>query len=120
MQKKWLVTLLILIFLPLNGYANNFQHIKTWGLDLWDLSRDLEQAKWLAKRHDWVLGGNGNNIKLPEIVYDTMKAANPEVKFIAYGASWTAAAQPWIINWCKQNGYNYEDKFYHYYYDTTI
>ena len=122
MRKKWVLALLILFFLPMEAFASNFQRISTWGYDLWDLSLNLEQAKWLAKRQDWIFGGAGKRGLVREILYDTMKSANPNVKFIPYIAynTYKPDVQNWIRNWCKRNGYNFEDTFYHYYHDTEV
>jgi len=110
---------LIIFFLPFNAFANNFAHISTWGYNLWDLTGDLEQAKWLAKRHDWYWGGGG---KLNETLYDAVKSVNPNIKLIPYIAynTYELVYQDWIKSWCERNGYNFEDTFYHYYYDTVV
>ena len=122
MAKNWLLTLSILFFLPLTAFASNFQHVSTWGYDLWDLSLNLEQAKWLAKRQDWIFGGTGNKGLVGEVPYDTMESANPNMKFIPYIShnTYEPDVQNWIKNWCKRNGYNFEDTFYHYYYETEV
>ena len=109
--------LISLVVFPSILFANNFPHISTFGADYWNLSNDLEQVKWLAKRHDWIVGGAQT-----ETIYDAAKAVNPEVKFKTYISynTYELSVQNWIKNWCEQNGYNFEDTFYHYYYDTEV
>ena len=112
-----MMILLILIAFPFSLFANNFPHIWTHGEDYWNLTGDIEQAKWLAKHHDLIVGAGIN-----EAVYDAMKLANPNVKIMPYIAynTYELNIQNWIKNWCVQNGYNFEETFYHYYYDTQV
>lgn len=109
-------TILIFILFPSLVSAKNFPHISTFGVDFWNLTGDLDQAKWLAQRQDWVIGPGG------ETIYDAMKSANPDVKFMPYIAynTYEPSIQSWIQNWIQQTSYNFEDTFYHYYYDTTV
>jgi len=116
--KRYLVAILaIIISLPLHLSANNFPHIRTHGYDYWNLTKDLDQAKWLAKRHDWIIGAGIN-----EAVYDAMKSANQNIKIMPYitYTTYEKNVQDWIKSWCAKNGYNFEDTLYHYYYDTEV
>jgi len=116
--KRYLVAILaIIIFLPLHVSANNFPHIRTHGYDYWGLTKDLDQAKWLAKRHDWIIGAGIN-----ETVYDAMKSANQNIRIMPYSTytTYEKNVQDWIKSWCGKNGYNFEDTLYHYYYDTEV
>ncbi len=117
MKKFPLIIAIILILLSISAslaQANNFSHIRTVGFDYWNLSGDPTQSRWLAQRHDFIVGGTFD--------YDTVKSANPDVKLIPYIAynTYEKTIQDWIKNWCQQNGYNFEDTFYHYYYDTEV
>ncbi len=117
MKKILLLMLLFLLIFSSNIFANNFQHISTFGINYWNLTNDTAQAKWLAQKHDWSIGGTIN-----ETVYDAMKSANPNIKFMPYIAynTYELSIQNWIKNWCERNGYNFEDTFYHYFYDTEV
>ena len=115
-MKRYLMAILaIIISLPLYVSANNFPHIRTHGYDYWYFRKDLDQAKWLAKRHDWFIGGEIN-----EAVYGAMKSVNPNIKVMPYFPPAGEKFIGFVQNWCRKNGYNYEDTFYHYYYDTVV
>ncbi len=118
MKKSLIIMLLITIAFPMAAWGKTFPHINTFGVNFWDLAGDLPQIQWLAARQDWMF----SNHMLKETSYDAAKAVNPNVKLIAYIAynTYEMVIQNWIKDWCQKNGYNFEDTFYHYYYDTKI
>jgi len=113
-----------------SAFAQNFPHIKTFGYDYIDFNDNatvLANLSWIAKRHDWIVGpkavwpGQGVDY-MDNVTYTTAKSANPDVKIMKYIAYHSVAPtyQTWMENWCTQNGYNPEDLYYHYFYDTFV
>lgn len=123
----------VIIFLEFFGVisivsaAQNFPHIKTGGFD-YDYGIVLNnqaEMQWLAQHHDMIIGlqnQSASSMKLAESVYDGIKAANPNVKFIQYIPfnTVTPIMSSWMENWAQTNGRNIEDLYYHYYYDTAV
>ncbi|MDQ1283670.1 MAG: hypothetical protein QG620_18 [Patescibacteria group bacterium] len=116
---------LILVFWPAFVGAQNYSHIKTGGFD-YDYNLALNsstEAEWLATHHDMVIGlQDYATSKLAESVYNNMKTANPDVKFLTYIPFNTVlpAMSTWMENWCDVNGRIKEDLYYHYYFDTDV
>jgi hypothetical protein len=102
------------------AHAQNFPQIKTFGFDYADLNSLVDQGKWLAARHDWIVGSGPNQIT-PTLL-NAMRSVNPDVKVMKYLAYHSVASDDaaWMENWCQQNGYNPEDLYYHYYVDTDV
>ncbi|MCF6307734.1 MAG: T9SS type A sorting domain-containing protein [Flavobacteriaceae bacterium] len=96
----------------------NFPHIKTFGYDYAVLSDRLDQAVWLAQRHDWIVGGG----QWDAAVYNAVKGANPNTKGMFYLAyhSISYSQGNWMENWATNNGLNPEDIYYHYTVDTPV
>lgn len=95
--------------------GNLWGHLRTAGYD-YD-SRVLSnpaEAAWLATHHDMIIG----DVAI-EVGYDAMRAANPNVILIGY-ISMQVGPEKWLENWAASNGYDPEDLYYHYYYDTEV
>jgi len=118
--KKTIIVLLLLLHAQLSYAGANFGQIKTFGYDYLDFNTPdrLKQLSWLAKRHDWIIGGNPNNITY----YNTVKNANPNTKIMNYLPMHSISPEDaaFLENWAIQHGKNVEEIYYHYYKDTTL
>lgn len=114
---------IFLVFLPSLCSAQLWPHIKTFGFD-YGYPRDSKELQWLATHHDVVVGiGEWQTKKISEAQYDTLKAANPNVILIPYVVIQAFTFEPmedFMVNWVIKNGYNKEDLYLHYYYDTVV
>lgn len=96
--------------------ASLWGHINTFGFDYDQrVHSNPVEAAWLATHHDIIVGASAAN----EMAFDTMKAANPGVLLIGY-ISMQVGPEIWLENWATENGYDPEDLYYHYYYDTQV
>ncbi|MCF6307735.1 MAG: T9SS type A sorting domain-containing protein [Flavobacteriaceae bacterium] len=133
LNKKLKLFLLATIILSTNYTIaqQNFPHIKTFGFDYIRFQDNngafLDNLRWLANHHDWVVGTKGNWSSqgvdyLDALTYNTIKDENPNAKIMKYLPYHSIApiTQVWIEDWATNNGHNPEDLYYHYYYDTTI
>ncbi|MGV1098225.1 hypothetical protein ACUUL3_02315 [Thiovibrio sp. JS02] len=113
----------LLFFLPSLCFAQLWPHFKTFGFD-YGYPRDTEQLQWLATHHDVLVGiGEWQTKKISEAQYDTLKAANPNViliPYVVFQAFTFLPMQDFMVSWAKQNSYNPEDLYLHYYYDTVV
>ncbi len=111
--------MVLLMLLASPATAQNFPHIKTFGFDYVPLNDRLDEAVWLAKHHDWIVGG-GNNWDTQ--LYNTIKEANPDTKIMRYLAyhSMAPTAMTWMESWANNNGYDPENIYYHYHTDTEV
>ncbi len=109
----------------------NLPHLQTFGFDYIRFQDNngafLDNLRWLANRHDWIVGTKGNWPSqgvdyLDALTYNTIKAENPDAKIMSYIPYHSIAptTMVWLEDWANNNGYNPEDIYYHYYYDTTI
>jgi len=123
-------SLLLLALMGGSATAQNFPHIKTFGFDyirFADNEAFLENLKWLANRHDWIVGPKA---KWPAqavdymdaTTYYTIKDENPNALIMKYLPFHSIAptTMEWLEEWCRENNKNPEDLYYHYYYNTTI
>ena len=112
-------TMLSLVLFAGAATAQNFPHIKTFGFDYVPLNNRLAEATWLAKHHDWIVGG-GN--EWDTRLYNTIKEANPDTKIMRYLAyhSISPTLKEWMEGWASDNGYNPEDIYYHYHTDSEV
>ena len=103
-------------FLATTG--QNFPHLKTFGYDYAVLSERLDQAAWLAQRHDWIIGGG----KWNAAVYNTVKGVNTNTKGMFYLAYHSISYDQgnWMENWAINNGLNPDGIYYHYTVDTPV
>ncbi|VAW34200.1 hypothetical protein MNBD_GAMMA01-284, partial [hydrothermal vent metagenome] len=111
--------------------GQNFPHIKTFGFDYIRFQDNngafLDNLRWLANRHDWIVGAKGNWPAqgvdyLDTLTYNTIKTENPNTKIMSYLPYHSIAPNTmvWLEDWAGNNGYNPEDLYYHYGIDTTI
>ncbi|MCF6296101.1 MAG: T9SS type A sorting domain-containing protein [Flavobacteriaceae bacterium] len=119
------------LFMITINAQQNFPHIKTFGFDYIRFQDSngafLDNLRWLANHHDWIVGPKGNWSAqgvdyLDTLTYNTIKDENPNVKIMMYlpHHSMAPTTQTWLENWATDNGYDPENLYYHYYYDTTI
>jgi len=133
LNKKLKLFLLATIILSTNYTIaqQNFSHIKTFGFDYIRFQDNngafLDNLRWLANHHDWIVGPKGNWSSqgvdyLDELTYNTIKTENPNTKIMMYLPyhSMAPTTQTWLENWAIDNGHDPENIYYHYYYDTTI
>ncbi len=125
MSKKSVGMLIVVALLTGAIHGRNFSHIRTGGFDyaINAVRSNVAEARWLARHHDVVVGlAEGDEGKLPLSLYNTMKAANPNVQFVQYLAFNTLMPSmvEWMMSWCERNDVNPEEMFYHYYSDTEI
>lgn len=120
-----LTTLIVaaIFILPSLAHAQLWPHIKTFGFD-YGYPREISELQWLATHHDVVIGaGDWQTKKISEEQYDTMKAANPNVIIIPYVVIQAFTFPPmkdFMTSWAAANGYNEEDLYLHYYFDTIV
>lgn len=96
--------------------SNLWNHMRTSGFDYDEKAlRNPTEAAWLANHHDMVVAGSVRK----EVIYDALKGANPDVLLIGY-ISMQVEPEKWLENWAVEHGYDPEDLYYHYYYDTTV
>jgi len=110
--------------------SQNFPQIKTYGFDyvrFADKNVGYGELNWLARHHDWIVGPkavwpNQGVDYVDSETYQIIKSSNPETKIMKYIAYHSIAptSQEWMESWCKKNGYNPEDLYYHYYRDTSV
>ncbi len=123
--------------LPVLAAGPTHPSINTGGYD-YDpqvLLNDLKKADWLATHHDWVIGLQTQGVptgtdphtglprvqKLPEVLFDRMKAANPEVRFFQYLPAFTLNWQQGYIDaWMRAKGRPVEDAWCHYRCDVQL
>ncbi len=104
--------------IPAASSGQNFSHIKTFGYDYAVLNTRLDQAVWLAQRHDWIIGGGDWDAAL----YNAVKGANPNTKGMRYLAyhSISPSQGSWMESWAADNGFDPEEIYYHYTVDTPV
>ncbi len=131
LKKTILLITFLILSVNITNAQQNFPHIKTFGFDYIRFTDSnnafLDNLRWLANHHDWIVGpvsnwpSQGVNY-LDTVTYNTIKNENPNAKIMKYLAyhSITPTTMNWLEDWATNNGYNPEDLYYHYYYDTTI
>jgi len=121
--------IVVLCVLTMSQYclASNYTHLKTFGFDYRDLSGEGDQARWLAKHHDWIIGpqNGGLTINTNLIMYEAyteIMGANKNAKIASYVPYSTVFpyTSEWMEDWCRKNGLDPEELYLHYEEDVTV